>query len=205
MGRRFAFAFLLLVLPCGPAAAQATGPQFALAGQVVGATSSEFDGTDLGVGGLFIWHPAGVRFVDANAELNLYPSSLALHNGAPFSRRRLEALFGVTAGPTFGRVRPFVKFRPGLVWIERAPGALACPAIYPPLLSCELARGKSVLATDVGGGIEFLPLERAVFRLDIGDRLMAYPGPAIDANRHAHSSTFYEHELRFSAGVGVRF
>jgi hypothetical protein len=204
MNCRFAFAFLFLVLPCRPAAAQA-GPQFALAGQVVGATSSEFDGTDLGVGGLFIWHPAGVRFVDANAELNLYPSSLALHNGSPFSRRRLEALFGVTAGPTFGRVRPFVKFRPGFVWIERSPGPVACPAIYPPLLRCELAQGKSVLATDVGGGLELSPAERAMVRIDVGDRMMAYPGPAIDANGHAHPSTFYEHELRFSVGAGVRF
>jgi hypothetical protein len=200
-----ATAIMFSVLPWSPATAQSIGPRFAAAGQLAGATSSEFDGADLGFGGLFIWRPAGARFLATEAEMNIYPSQLAAGGGSPFSRRRIEGLFGVTVGPTFGRVRPIAKFRPGFVWVERAPGALACPAIYPPILSCELAGGKVVLATDVGGGIEVSPSPRTMFRFDLGDRMMAYPGPAIDANGHAHPSTFYEHELRFNAGVGVRF
>lgn len=196
---------IVVIMPLSPAAAQSMGPRLAAAGQLAGATSSEFDGADLGFGGLFIWHPARARFIATEAEANIYPSSLAVGNGSPYSRRRIEALFGVTAGPTLGRVRPIAKFRPGFVWIERAPGALACPAIYPPILSCELAGGKIVLATDVGGGVEVFPTPRTMFRFDLGDRMMAYPGPAIDASGHAHPSTFYEHELRFNVGAGVRF
>jgi len=200
-----AFATVFLTLPSPPAAAQTTDARFAVAGQLAGATSSEFDGTDLGFGGLLIWHPAGARFLAADAEMNVYPSRLAVRNAPPYSRRRLETLLGVTAGPTFGRTRPFAKFRPGFVWMERAPGLVACPAIYPPILSCTLAQGKMVLATDVGGGVEFSSTDRTIFRVDLGDRMMAYPGPAIDAKGHAHISTFYEHELRFSVGAGIRF
>jgi hypothetical protein len=200
-----AMAIVFIVLPWSLATAQSTGPRFAVAGQITGATSSEFDGADLGFGGLFMWRPAGARFLATEAETNIYPSTLAAGSGSAFSRRRIEGLFGVTVGPTLGRVRPIAKFRPGFVWVEKAPGALACPAIYPPILSCALAGGKMVLATDVGGGIEVFPSPRTIFRFDLGDRMMAYPGPAIDASSHTHVSTFYEHELRFNAGAGVRF
>jgi hypothetical protein len=57
--RAVAMAFMLIVLPWSPATAQSMRPRFAAAGQLAGATSSEFDGADLGFGALFIWHPAG--------------------------------------------------------------------------------------------------------------------------------------------------
>ena len=202
-----AVALALLILPSRQAAAQSNEPalHFLVGGQIAGATSSEFDGTDLGVGGLLAWHPAGAVFIGTEAEMNLYPSKLTVKNGSPYSRRRFEGLFGISVGPMLGRVRPFGTFRPGFVWIGTAPGPLACPAIFPPILSCELAKGELVLATEVGGGIELFPAGHAMFRVDLGDRMMRYPGPAIDAGGTSHNTTFYEHELRFTVGAGVRF
>ena len=57
----------------------------------------------------------------------------------------------------------------------------------------------------VGGGLELLPTPHAVLRFDLGDRLMDYPGPAIDANGQVHDMAFYKSEFRFTVGAGVRF
>ena len=185
--------------------AQSADPpyRFSVLGQFAGVTSSEFHGMDTGGGALFAWHPAG--FLGAEAEMNFYPKSLAVKSGAPFSRGRIEGLFGITMGPLHEHVRPFGTFKTGFVNIRSAPGPIACPAIFPPILACELARGEAVLATDVGGGVEIFPVPRAVVRVDIGDRLMHYPGAAIDASGKAHSTAFYRSELRFAIGAGARF
>jgi len=198
-------AIACFVLSLKPAAAQTSQPQprFEVIGQFTGVTSSEFDGADLGVGGLVAWRRGGL--LDLEAETNVYPANLRAKHGSPYSRGRLEGLIGVTFGPVRGRMRPFGTFRTGFVKFGSAPGPLACPAIFPPILPCSLAKGEAVVTVIVGGGMELLPTPHAVLRFDLGDRLMDYPGPAIDANGQAHNMALYKNEFRFTVGAGVRF
>ena len=202
-----AIVFVIASFVCGPIAAhaQSSDPQHRveLLGQYAGANSSEFQGTDSGGGALIVWHPAD--WLGAEAEMNVYPKNLTVKGGAPFSRGRVEGLFGITFGPLHEHVRPFGTFKTGFVRIASAPSPIACPAIFPPILACELSRGEAVLATFVGGGVELFPIPRAVVRVDLGDRLMHYPGAAIDAGGTAHDMAFYRSEFRFAVGAGMRF
>jgi hypothetical protein len=165
--------------------------------------SSEFDGSDPGVGGLFAWYP--MAFLGTEAETTFYPANLRVKNGTPYSRSRLEGLFGVTVGPVVGRLRPFGAVKTGFVTVQRSPGLLACVAIFPTTLPCVLASGETVAATVIGGGLEVFATGRAKLRFEFGDRVMRYPGPAIDAEGRSHSATFSEHELRITVGAGIRF
>ena len=171
---------------------------FELGAQFAGAVSGEFDSTDVGGGVRFAWHPT--TMLGAEAEFDFYP-----RNFGAFSRSRIEALFGVTAGPRLGRVRPFARARPGFVVFRESLAPFACIAIFPPPLSCNLAAGATVFALDIGGGLEFQPAGRTFLRLDLGDRLMRYPGPAFDNNFTLQSNAFFSHDFRFAVGGGVRF
>src|SRR3954468_15081103 len=156
-------------------------------GQATAAASSEFKGTDAGFGALVSWR--ALPFLGAEAETNFYPKDLTVNGGAPFSSGRIEALFGISVGPTLGGVvRPYGTFRMGFVHIQGAPGPLACVAIFPPTLGCSLARGETVIADEIGGGVEWLPGPHGVLRAELGDRLMHYPGPAIDAGGRRHDT-----------------
>ena len=199
------FAIASLACHAVAASAQSSDPQhrFEVLGQYAGANSSEFKGTDSGGGAMFAWHPAD--FLGAEAEMNFYPKNLTAKGGAPFSRGRIEGLFGITFGPLHEHVRPFGTFKTGFVRIQSAPSPIACVAIFPPILSCELARGETVLATHIGGGVEVFPIPRAVVRVDLGDRLMHYPGAAIDASGTRHDTAFYRSEFRFAVSAGARF
>jgi len=181
----------------GPAAANAQ-QHFDVAAQVAVVRSSEFDDTDTGVGGRLAWHP--VALVGAEAEMTFYPASFPDANG--FSRRRIEGLFGVTVGPRLPRVRPFARLRPGFLSFRGQP--VVCILIFPPPLSCELAAGQTLFALDLGGGVELFPASRGVVRVDLGDRILKYPGPSF-RNGRATQDSFYSHDLRVSAGAGVRF
>jgi hypothetical protein len=192
---------VLLVLWSHVAAAQPGANRFELGAQLAGAVSGEFDSTDVGGGLRFSWHPA--PFLGAEAELDFYPHDFA--KSPAFSKSRVEALFGVTAGPRLGRLRPFGKLRPGFVAFRQAPGPFACIAIFPPPLACTLGAGATVFALDIGGGLEFLPTGRTFLRVDLGDRAMRYPGPAIDRRFVAHSDAFFSHDFRFAVGGGLRF
>lgn len=197
-----AFAFVLLALSCSrPAAAQSDENRFQLGVQLAGAVSSEFDSTDIGVGGRFSWHPTAL--LGADAEVDFYPDDFA--DKTPFSRSRVEGLFGVTVGPRIGRLRAFAKLRPGFVTFRQAPKPFACILIFPPPLSCTLASGATVLALDVGGGVELFPTGRTFVRVDAGDRVMRYPGTVLDSNGRPREDAFFSHDFRFVIGGGVRF
>lgn len=183
------------IVTAGAAVAQ---ERFDIGAHVAVARSSEFDDTDTGIGGRLSWHP--VALIGAEAEMTVYPASFPNANG--FSRSRIEGLFGVTAGPRLGGVRPFVRLRPGLLTFRGQ--SVVCILIFPPPLSCELARGRTLFALDLGGGVELFPASRAVIRADIGDRIVKYPGPSFRNGRVSQDS-FYSHDFRLSAGAGVRF
>ena len=192
VGRAVALITLLL-----PALAGAQD-RFDVGAHVAVARSSEFDDTDAGIGGRFSWHPAAL--IGVEAEMTVYPASFPNANG--FSRSRIEGLFGVTAGPRLAAIRPFARFRPGFLTFRGQ--SVVCILIFPPPLSCELARGRTLFALDLGGGVELFPASRAVIRVDAGDRILKYPGPSF-RNGRATQESFYSHDFRLSAGAGVRF
>jgi hypothetical protein len=172
--------------------------RFDAAAHIAAARSSEFDDTDIGIGGRFSWHP--VSLVGAEVEMTVYPASFPDANG--FSRSRIEGLFGVTVGPRLPGIRPFARLRPGFLTFRGQP--VVCILIFPPPLSCELAGGRTLFAMDLGGGVEVFPGGRAVIRVDAGDRILRYPGPSFRAGG-ATQDSFYSHDFRVSAGAGVRF
>ncbi|HUK37249.1 MAG TPA: hypothetical protein VLV86_25210 [Vicinamibacterales bacterium] len=175
------------------ATAQSDGTRFQLGAQFASAVWGAFDSTDVGGGARFSWEPRSLLGIET--ELDVYPRDFA--STPAFSRSRIEALFGVTVGPRLGRVRPFAKLRPGFVTFREAPAPFACIAIFPPPLSCTLGAGATVFALDAGGGLEWLWARRTFLRVDISDRLMKYPGSALDTN--------FSHDFRFALGAGVRF
>ncbi len=169
--------------------------------QVSSAISSQFDRTDLGLGGRLSWHPIGL--IGIESEINLYPGDLPDQH--PFSRGRVEGLFGATVGPGFDRLRPFARLRSGFLNVRAAPRPYACILIFPPPLSCELASGRTLLAFDIGGGVEMFATRQTFVRVGVGDRLLKYPGPVFDNTRAKREDAFFSHDFRFAAGAGLRF
>lgn len=192
---------LVLVVLSRPAAGQSGENQFQLGIQLAGAVSGEFDNTDVGVGVRFSWHPTVL--LGAEAEVDFYPEDFA--DSPAFSSSRVEGLFGVTVGPRVGRLRPFAKLQPGFVTFHEAPEPFACIAIFPPPLPCALASGRTVFATDLGGGVEWFATGRNFLRIDVSDRLVRYPGPVLRRNNRARGDAFFSHDFRFAIGGGMRF
>lgn len=195
-----AIASLIAAEP-GPALAQSTSDRFELGVQVSSVTSSQFEATDLGLGGRFAWHP--VEPFGIESEINLYPGDFP--DQRAFSRGRVEGLFGVTVGPRFGRLRPFGRLRSGFLSIREAPQPFPCILIFPPPLSCALASGRTLVAVDIGGGVEVFATRRAFVRVDAGDRVLKYPGPVFARNFTRRDDAFFSHDFRFAAGAGLRF
>jgi hypothetical protein len=175
--------------------------RFELGGQITSATSSQFDETDIGLGGRFSWNP--VALLGLESEVNFYPSDFP--DRGPFSRGRVEGLFGATVGPRVGPLRPFAKVRSGFLNVERASRPFACILIFPPPLSCQLGGGRTLLEFDLGGGLELFPTRGAFARVEIGDGILKYPGPVLDSKRVVRSDSFFSHNFRFAAGAGLRF
>ena len=192
---------LLFGLAAAAPLAQSNGRRFEAAGHIGVAASNEFDESDVGVGGRITWMPLAMVGVDA--EILHYPSDYP--DGVAFSRARWEGFFGATVGPRLGRWRPFATLRPGFVTYREAPEPIACIAIFPPPLACTLASGRSVLAFDLGGGMDVDVAQWSVIRLEISDRLLRYAGPVFDGNRTRRDGNFWGHGLRVSVGAGIRF
>ena len=183
------------------AGAQSSAARFEVGAQVASTKSSQFDDTDTGLGGRISWHPAG--WVAAEAEINGYPGNFP--GQRPFSRGRMEGLFGATVGRSLGRMRPFGKLRPGFVMFRESSEPFACILIFPPPLACALASGRTLLALDVGGGVEVSATPKTFVRVDAGDLMMKYPGPVFEAASRQRQDAFFSHNFRFAAGVGWRF
>lgn len=158
---------------------------------------SEFDGTDLGFGGRLTWKPTSLIGVDA--DLTWYPSDFPSGIVA-FSGSRFEGLFGVTVGPQLNRIRPFAKAAAGFLRSSEAPEPYPCLAIFPPTLHCLMGTGHTMLAYEIGGGVEVSTTRTTFLRVDVADRMIEYPGPSFGSN-----DAFYGHALRFTIGGGMRF
>jgi hypothetical protein len=160
----------------------------------------QFDSTDAGVGGFVGWRL--LPGVGVDAVFTLYPSEYP--DGRAFSRRRVESLFGVTIGPRLGPLRPFAAFRAGALRIDEAPQPFPCILIYPPPLACSLAAGVTVTAFQLGGGMDLQLSRRSFLRVEAGDRVVRYPGPAL-VNGTFEDGSFLGHDFRVTAGAGLRF
>ena len=200
---RFAAFALLLLMQAWPglAFAQTEPSPFEAGVHVSSATSGQFDATDLGLGGRFAWYPFPSLGIES--ELSIYPGEFP--DEPPFSRGRVEGLFGITIGPHVNRVRPFARLRSGFLNIREAAQPFACILIYPPPLSCTLAAGRTLPVFDLGGGVELLAGQRVRLRLDAGDRLLRYPGPVLDMDGERRDDAFFSHDLRVAGGVAFRF
>jgi hypothetical protein len=182
------------------AMAQSSDARAELGIHLTSVRSSEFDRSDTGVGGRLSWYPAGL--IGLEGELTIYPGDFP--DAPAFSRSRLEGLFGVTVGVSVNRVRPFARIRPGFVTFREAPQPFACILIFPPPLACALSGGDTLLALDIGGGVEVFTTRRTVLRVDAGDRLLRYPGPVF-RDGTAVENGFFSHDFRFAVGGGLRF
>lgn len=163
---------------------------------------SEFDGTDLGVGGRLTFKP--VPLIGIDADLAWYPSEFPTDEFS-FSDSRFEGLFGVTVGPRLNRIRPFVKAAAGFLDSSEAPAPFPCIAIFPPPLSCVLASGDTLTAFEFGGGVEVSTSDRSFLRVDVTDRMLEYPGPTFTRDFERKDDAFYGHAFRMTIGAGFRF
>ena len=164
---------------------------------------SEFDGSDLGVGGRVTWRPLPMIGIDA--DLTWYPSEFP-ESRASVSDQRFEGLFGVHAGPRLGAFRPFAKASAGFVRVAAAGQGVACIAIYPPPLSCLLAGGETLPAFEIGGGVAVNAGARTFVRADVADRILKYPGPTFRFGlREIAPEGFAGHAIRVTVGAGIRF
>ena len=69
-----------------------------------------------------------------------------------------------------------------------------------------MAGGPTLPAYEIGGGIEVSATPRTLFRADIGDRILKYPGPTFrNGLRDRVEDGFLGHALRFTIGGGIRF
>jgi hypothetical protein len=191
----------LLIARPDSAGAQSRPARFELGAQVASTSSSQFDETDVGLGARVSWHPAG--WIGTEAEINGYPGDFP--GQGPFSRGRVEGLFGATVGGRVGSVRPFGKLRPGFVIFRESSEPFACILIFPPPLACTLASGQTLFAVDIGGGVEAYPTPKTFVRVDAGDLLMKYSGPVFDNTGTQRQGAFFSHNFRFAAGAGWRF
>jgi hypothetical protein len=163
---------------------------------------SEFDGTDLGVGGRFTWKPSTLVGVDA--DLAWYPGEFP-PDSIPFSDGRFEGLFGVTVGPRFDRLRPFAKVGGGFLQTTGTQARIVCIAIFPPPLNCLMAADQTLAAFEFGGGVEVSATSSTFVRVDVTDRVLKYPGPTFDSDFEVRDEGFWGHGLRFTIGGGFRF
>jgi hypothetical protein len=181
--------------------ARADAQTFDVGGHASFASSGEFDDTSIGVGGRVAWYPSS--WLGAEAEFTVYPGDFPGDIPA-ISSSQTEGLFGVTVGPRLGWVRPFVRVRPGFLAMAEAPRPFACILIFPQPLACRLATGETLPIVDLGGGIQFGG--RGVFlRVDIGDRMVRYPGPVFDGDRQLRDEDFWSHDFRVAVGAGIGF
>ncbi len=174
---------------------------FDLAGQLVMARIGQLDVTDIGVSGRVAWRPSPI--VGIEAELGVFPADAPRR--VALTSSRVEIAVGATAGRVIGRLRPFASLRTGAVRFAEAPQPVACILIFPPPLSCQIAAGYSGWMLELGGGVEINVSPRNFLRVDVGDRMIRYPGPSFNRDREIHDSAFFGHDLRVAVGSGWRF
>jgi hypothetical protein len=189
-----------LLLLAASASAQSDDRRGDFSLQVPVRSLSEFDETEAGLGARLSYRLTGWLAVDG--EGNWFPSDI----GSPsFSSSRLEGLGGVRLGPHLGRTGVFLGLRAGAVRFSEAPAPFPCILIFPPPLVCAIAAGDTLPTVQLSAGFELFPSDRLVVRLEAGDQLLRYSGPAFTADRDVIDKGRWSHNFKATASVGLRF
>jgi hypothetical protein len=108
----------------------------------------------------------------------------------------------VRGGPHLGRTGVYLALRAGAVHFSAAPEPFACILIFPPPLECALAGGDTVPSAQASLGFEAFPGESVVVRVEAGDQLLRYSGPAFTKDRESFESSLWSHNFKAGASVG---
>jgi hypothetical protein len=190
------FGFLLMAVP-GRAQAQDRRADVSL--QVSVRSLHEFDETEAGFGARLSYRFS--RWLAADGEVTFFPADV----GSPaFSGSRLEGLAGVRGGPHRGSTGVYLALRGGAVRFAEAPAPFPCIAIFPPPLACAIG-GDTVPTVQLTGGFEAFPADRWVVRVEAGDQLLRYSGPAFTPDREVIDKGLWSHNFKATASVGLRF
>lgn len=170
--------------------------------------------TEPGVGGRFTCNLTDS--IAAEAEVNFFPNDQRSFNDYT-AGRMTQGLFGIKAGRRFERFGIYGKARPGFVHFSHALNGsrpVATPTSNAFLLEFD---GRTNLAVDIGGVLEFYPSRRIVTRFDIGDTIIRFreltfginpacpinpSSPCITSGRLPGRTT---NNFQFGAGIGIRF
>jgi len=161
---------------------------------------SQFDDTSFGLD--VTMSRRITSWLAADAQLGFSPSDLGAR---AFSGSRFEGYLGLRGGPRIGAHQLFAAIRPGFVSLSEASEPIFCLAIFPPTLGCSLADGETLFALQLGGGLELVPSESSVVRVEAGSLLLKYPGPAIAKGFEVFEDSLWSHNLRLGVSVGLRF
>lgn len=195
----FVLAGTLLALSVTPA--HAADPQRADASIEIATTRyGEFEETAVGFGARLSYRALDWLAIDGG--LVFAPGELGR---VAFSGSQLEGLFGVRAGPRLGGGSVHASLRSGFLSFASAPEPIPCIAIFPPPLACVLAAGHTAFAVQFGAGGEIPVGARSLVRLEIGDLMVKYPGPALANDEAVLEESFWRHNFRAALSVGVRF
>jgi hypothetical protein len=161
---------------------------------------SEFDETETGLGARLSYRFRS--WLAADGEVSFFPGNV----GSPaFSSSRLEGLAGVRIGPRLGRTGVFAAVRGGAVRFAEAPEPFPCILIFPPPLVCSISGGDTLPSVQLTGGVEIFPGDRVVVRVEAGDQLLRYSGPAFTADREVFEDSRWSHNFKATASIGLRF
>jgi hypothetical protein len=194
-------ASFVLLTAAGSAFAQTDDRRGDVSLQVAVRSLSEFDETETGLGARLSYRWNG--WLAADGEVNLFP----LDVGSPaFSSSRLEGLAGVRIGPRLGdAIGVFLGLRGGAVRFSEAPGPFPCILIFPPPLVCAISAGDTLPTVQFTAGLELFPSERLVVRVEAGDQLLRYSGPAFTEDREVFDRSRWSHNFKATASLGLRF
>jgi hypothetical protein len=191
--------FFGVLLLAGPAGAQTSDRRGDVSAQVSVRSLHEFDETEAGFGARLSYRFS--RWLGADGEVNFFPGDV----GSPaFSASRLEGLAGLRFGPHLGSTGVFLAVRGGAVHFSEAPEPFPCIAIFPPPLVCAIG-GETVATVQLTGGVEIFPGDRWVVRVEAGDQLLRYSGPAFTPDRDVIDDSRWSHNFKATASVGLRF
>jgi len=128
------------------------------------------DSTEPGFGGRFGYNLN--RHLAIEAEINFFPRDHLYEGG-----RKLEGLFGVSAGKRFTKFGVFAKGRPGFLRLGKGDFRMRpalCPGDIPEPIGCFDPVAKTSFAFDAGGIVEYYPNKRLVVRFDAGDTILHF-------------------------------
>ena len=191
---------LLLGVACLPGPVQAQASRADLGLQATFRRLSEFAEGEIGLGARFSYRVHRVVAVDG--EVSFFPAEV----GSPaFTGSRREGLLGLRVGPRLGRRGGYLALRAGAVRFTEAPEPFACILIFPPPLECALAAGRTLPTVQATAGFETFPRKRLVLRVEAGDQLLRYPGPAFRPDGEIFENDRWSHNLKATVSVGLSF